>query len=242
MSFLKDAFERMPKPVLEGRGIKVFRFEELTSSSSFKDFTVMESWGWEDVWEDMLDDHSVQTLVQDVTELMVKGVSLKQIENNLEKFEDRASTHLTTEERVVLLKWLEKHEGKLKGAMPEEEEWGVFATGGYIGGKNSEPYATYSDKKEAQDHAKRLRKQLTKGERGYYRMGYSTRRISEGLSNSQITTLRKDYSTIDKIDPEGDGYKGLIKLLDSLAQEDLKQLADADIKFVSSLARNRLRK
>ncbi len=185
MGFLKDAFERMPRPILEGRGIKVFRFEELTQNSSLKDFCVMESWGWEDVWEDMLDDVSVQTLVQDVTELMVKGVSLKQIEDNLGELEDKASTNLTTEERVVLLKWLEKHEKQLKGVMPEENE--------------------------------------------------------EGMSSKQIEKLRKEYGGIDKIDPESSTYTALIKHLDSVPQNLLKQLAGADIKFVSMLARNRVK-
>ena len=60
----------------------------------------------------------------------------------------------------------------------EEKKWGVFATGGSIGGGGKDkPYATYSNKDEARNHAKRLRKQLTPGERGYYRMGYVVRPV-----------------------------------------------------------------
>ena len=187
MGFLKDAFERMPRPIIEGRGIKVFRFNELTSTSRFKDFAIMESWGWEDVWEDMLDDLSVQGLVQDISELIVKGTSLESIADNIEELEDRAATHLSTEERTVLLKWFEKMEDQIKRGPPSEE--------------NEE----------------------------------------EGYSNTQLDKLRKEYSRVNKIDPENATYKSLITHLDSIPQHLLKSLASAKIKFVSPLAHNRVK-
>jgi len=59
----------------------------------------------------------------------------------------------------------------------EQEKWGVFATGGSIGGAKDEPYATYLGKAKAREHASRLRKQLTPGEKGYYGMGFTVRKI-----------------------------------------------------------------
>ena len=188
MGFLKDAFERMPRPIIEGRGIKVFRFNELTSTSRFKDFAIMESWGWEDVWDDMLDDLSVQGLVQDISELIVKGTSLESIADNLEELEDRAATHLSTEERTVLLKWFKKMEEQIKRGPPREEE-------------NEE----------------------------------------EDYSDTQLDKLRKEYSRVTTIEPTNATYKALITHLDSIPQHLLKSLAAAKIKFVSPLARNRVK-
>jgi len=59
----------------------------------------------------------------------------------------------------------------------DEEKWGVFLKGGSIGGKKDEPMKVHPSKKEAQEHAKRLRKQLTPGEKSYYKMGYTVKEI-----------------------------------------------------------------
>jgi hypothetical protein len=62
----------------------------------------------------------------------------------------------------------------------------------------------------------------------------------EKLSQSQISQLRQEYSKISKIDPSGASYKKLISLLDKLDKKALQDLVDAKIKFVSSLALNRV--
>lgn len=62
------------------------------------------------------------------------------------------------------------------------------------------------------------------------------------LSPQMITVLRNSYGGLDKINPESHSYAGLIRLLDKAEPKLLKQLAGADIKFVSMLARNRLMK
>jgi len=194
---LSEAFKRLRKPIIEGEKIKVYRFSNLVTENRFKDFALLEGWGWEDVWEDMLEDHTVRRLVDDVKERINSGWSADMVADQLEHLIARASTRLTSEEKTVLLKWVEKNENEFKGPerglaafnsqsqerwnkeeQEEQEEWGVFSTGGSIGSKNDKPYATYSDKEEARGHAKRLRKQLTPGEKGYYRMGYSVRRIT----------------------------------------------------------------
>jgi len=57
---------------------------------------------------------------------------------------------------------------------------------------------------------------------------------------NQIEVLRKAYGSIEKIDPCTVEYKNLITLLDSLSTKKLMILADAQIKWVSMLARNRV--
>lgn len=58
-------------------------------------------------------------------------------------------------------------------------EYGVYSKGGSIGGTPEhlrEPYAVYDNPEEAKDHAKRLRRQLSPGERKYYGMGYTVKK------------------------------------------------------------------
>ena len=62
------------------------------------------------------------------------------------------------------------------------------------------------------------------------------------FTGAQIKQLKDSWGTMDRIDPCGTAYSGLIKLLDSLPLLLLKQLAAADIRFVSVLASNRVRR
>jgi hypothetical protein len=62
------------------------------------------------------------------------------------------------------------------------------------------------------------------------------------FTDSQIELLRKEYEKIKSIDPALPTYKKLTDFLNSLPQENLKQLADAKIKWISSLALNRVKK
>lgn len=55
----------------------------------------------------------------------------------------------------------------------------------------------------------------------------------------KLETLRRAYAGIDKIDPDGDGYKNLCGYLNNLDDEMLLIVAKSDIKFVSKLATNR---
>lgn len=63
---------------------------------------------------------------------------------------------------------------------------------------------------------------------------------SSSLSPAMIAKLKTEYGKISTIDPSGDAYKKLIAMLDRLNKKDLQTLADAGIKFVSGLARNRV--
>ena len=68
------------------------------------------------------------------------------------------------------------------------------------------------------------------------------KQVDEGNNEFIVSTLRSAWNSIDRVDPDNPHYNKLIRLLDSLSQETLKELVDAKIKFVSSLARNRLKK
>lgn len=54
-----------------------------------------------------------------------------------------------------------------------------------------------------------------------------------------IQEITKAFAKISKIDPDSEAYKKLIEILDSANDRTLKQLANAKIKFISSLAFNR---
>jgi len=60
------------------------------------------------------------------------------------------------------------------------------------------------------------------------------------MSSGQLDQLRAGYAGINTIDPSQPSYGRLTALLDASGPQRLQQLADAKIKFVSNLARNRL--
>lgn len=55
-----------------------------------------------------------------------------------------------------------------------------------------------------------------------------------------LKELKTKFSTIQRIDLNGNAYKSILKLLDGCSEDQLVQLKKADIKFVSLLAENRL--
>lgn len=61
------------------------------------------------------------------------------------------------------------------------------------------------------------------------------------FSEEHIEKLRAGYAGIKTVDPEGEAYPKMCAMLDKLSQEQLKQLAGAKIKFLSGLARNRVK-
>ena len=62
-------------------------------------------------------------------------------------------------------------------------KYGVFSTGGSVGSQRfkDDPIKTFDDKEKAKEFARERRKGLSKGERGYYRMGYVVKAI-KGLA------------------------------------------------------------
>jgi len=61
------------------------------------------------------------------------------------------------------------------------------------------------------------------------------------FSNDQIEILRKSYGTLKTMNPTSPTYKKFIKFLEKLPKDQLKQLAGANIKFISMLAKNRIK-
>jgi hypothetical protein len=59
------------------------------------------------------------------------------------------------------------------------------------------------------------------------------------FSKEHLAKLKAEYDSLDKINPSSPSYDKLIKLLNIMDKNQLKQLSDANIKFVSMLARNR---
>lgn len=59
---------------------------------------------------------------------------------------------------------------------------------------------------------------------------------------NQIRILREKYSVIERIDPCSPTYKQLIQFLDRADPDFLAILAEAEIKFISALAQNRIKK
>lgn len=58
----------------------------------------------------------------------------------------------------------------------------------------------------------------------------------------QIVQLREEYSKIERVDPSLPIYENLINALDMLDTPKLQMLADAQIKWLSMLARNRVQR
>jgi len=60
------------------------------------------------------------------------------------------------------------------------------------------------------------------------------------FSPAQLAALSSAYGGLNRVDPSQPTYRALTALLDKLPCANLKQLVQADIKFVSGLARNRV--
>ncbi|CAB5215133.1 hypothetical protein UFOVP190_410 [uncultured Caudovirales phage] len=89
---------------------------------------------------------------------------------------------------------------KEKGHVQEDAvKYGVFSKGGSIGSQKfkDEPLKTFDSKEEAIADAKRRRSGLSKGERGYYRMGYVVKAI-KGVAEGSISDLLNQDPTSPK--------------------------------------------
>ena len=66
--------------------------------------------------------------------------------------------------------------------------------------------------------------------------------IDEGLSDAQIETLRKQYSTLKTVNPTGPAWKKVTKFLEARTEKELKGIALAKIKFISQTASDMLKR
>lgn len=60
------------------------------------------------------------------------------------------------------------------------------------------------------------------------------------MTPQQLTVLKNSMARIERIDPESPTYGKIVKMLDNASDTLLKQLAGAQINFISMLARNRV--
>lgn len=66
--------------------------------------------------------------------------------------------------------------------------------------------------------------------------------VSERFDKTHLGMLKQAYNDIDRINPNSPTYNRLVAMLDKLSNNELKQIVDADIKFLSLLAKNHLTK
>ena len=66
--------------------------------------------------------------------------------------------------------------------------------------------------------------------------------IEEGLDARQIALLKKNYASIDRIDPSGPAYKKAKGMISGLDKDMQMDLAKAKVKFLSQIAADELRK
>ena len=74
------------------------------------------------------------------------------------------------------------------------------------------------------------------------RMVQESTDLSENLNPKQIALLKKNYSTIDRIDPAGPAYKKAKGMISGLEKDNLIDLAKAKVKWLSQIAADELRK
>ena len=60
------------------------------------------------------------------------------------------------------------------------------------------------------------------------------------LTPEMVAGLRAAYGAVTSVDPSSGAYYGLVELLDNLSQDDLRILRDANIRWISSLADERV--
>jgi ABC-type dipeptide/oligopeptide/nickel transport system ATPase component len=95
--------------------------------------------------------------------------------------------------------------------------------------------------KDAKKAVKTL-KDIRKGKYKGVKMANEEIDLSEGLNPHQIALLKKNYSSIDKIDPSGPAYKKAKGFMKQLQKDELMDLAKAKVKFISQMAADELRK
>lgn len=66
--------------------------------------------------------------------------------------------------------------------------------------------------------------------------------LPASFTPAHLDQLRKQFASVERIDPSGPSYDKMLKLLDGMSQQQLKQVAGAGIKFLSKLALNRVKR
>ena len=115
-----------------------------------------------------------------------------------------------------------------------EQLWGVFPKGGSVGGKKDKPWKTSTDKEAMKDYAKRMRKQLSPGEKSYYKMGYVVRPVQTvpvGEGDDKVQRSAKQR----KLDRRADTRVGYKKKLRNLLKNKPVNEQQLDENILQSL-------
>ena len=143
--------------------------------------------------EDTLEELDIET-VKRYSE-KVKTAPAKSIHQAFKHFQgkERAVDRIHTDE-------LKKMTDRLKESEELVEKFGVFRKGGSIGdNKKATPVKVHDNEQDAKDHAKRLNKLLSPGEKNYYGMKYHSKPVSEGsLTESELKGIRSLGNIVDQ--------------------------------------------
>ena len=150
---------------------------------------------------------------------------------NIATLNKEAIEMLNESDKKPLMKWFDVFEKELKKL-----------GGAYAKVKPTDALELYYAGTDPKKAAKQLKESLDEVTRP---MGVGGKlKVKGKFSKSHIDKLRDAFDKIGKVNPSSQSYKNLVNYLDSLPTEQLKQLADAkpQIKFISNLARNRVKK
>ena len=146
----------------------------------------------EDLKEDTLEELDIET-VKRYSE-KVKTAPAKSIHQAFKHFQgkERAVDRIHTDE-------LKKMTDRLKESEELVEKFGVFRKGGSIGdNKKATPVKVHDNEQDAKDHAKRLNKLLSPGEKNYYGMKYHSKPVSEDSKLTKIPTGHEEHHEVDE--------------------------------------------
>jgi len=62
------------------------------------------------------------------------------------------------------------------------------------------------------------------------------------FSSAQLGRLKDEFSKISRVDPNSSQYKRMVNLMDNIPADGLKQIADANINFLSTMAKTRMKR
>ena len=142
--------------------------------------------------EDTLEELDIET-VKRYSE-KVKTAPVKSIHQAFKHFQgkERAQDRIHTDE-------LKKMTDRLKESEELVEKFGVFRKGGSIGdNKKATPVKVHDNEQDAKDHAKRLNKLLSPGEKNYYGMKYHSKPVSEDSKLTKIPTGHEEHHEVDE--------------------------------------------
>lgn len=66
-------------------------------------------------------------------------------------------------------------------------------------------------------------------------------KIKGKFTSAQLVQLRVEFGKIKTVDPTSETYQRIIKILNGMNQDQLRQMRDAQIPFMSRLAINRIK-